>query len=206
MTFAGIGAVVRTAVVVARLLPWGRIVPTLAARWFGAVSLRFEEGVSKPLYAGSSQNRQLAYHLTQLWIANRTRGDVEDARATVVWRRKAGRSGDSRTVHGLWYPKVASGLLTPAARPSEVARLPSNAETVHLGLMVRSPSNRAYMVCTATYNDFGAWQNYQHPDYEISSGVYEVDVMIEGTRGLTGYLKFDVQWPGGTSDPLILER
>jgi hypothetical protein len=204
MTISELSAGVRLAAWVAGRAPWKRIVPTLAARLFGAISLRLVDGVSSPLYYGP--NRQFAYHLTQIWIANATRLDAKNARATIVWKRRSGREMDSRSVYGLWYPKVATGLLTPAARPVEEVDLPSNSATAHLGLMVRSQSNKAYLVCTATYNDFGAWKNYAHAPYELSSGSYDVDVLIEAAGGMVGYLKLDVQWPGGNSDPLITTR
>lgn len=203
MMLSELGAGLRIVDSLARIVPWRRIVPTLAARWFGVVSLRFVDGVSKPLYRA---DRQPAYHMTQVWVANGTRVDVHKLRAEVIWRPRSGRSMDSRTVHGLWYPKVASGLLTPGGSPSEETDLPSNAATRHLGLMVRSSSNKAYIVCTATYNDFGAWRNYEHAPYELLSGVYDVDVLVEGGAGICGCLKLGVQWFGGDSDPIVTVR
>jgi hypothetical protein len=203
MTIDQLSLGVRVGALLARMIPWRRIVPTLAARWLGTISLRLVDAVSSPLYYGPA--RQLAYHMTQIWIANATRVDAKSARATIVWKRR-GRAMDSHSVSGLWYPKVATGLLTPAAKPVEEIDLPSNAATSHLGLMVRSPNNKAYIVCTATYHDFGGWKNYENARYELSTGSYDVDVLLEASGGMVGYLKLDVQWTGGDSNPLITTR
>ena len=204
MTLTELSAGVRLLAFLARVMPWRRFVPTLAARWFGVVSFRFVEGVSKPLYR--RRDRQLAYHLTQIWIANGTGVDVRGARVSMTWRRKSGGPMDGRTLTGLWYPGIASDLVTPAGQPTEETDLPSNAAMQHLGLMVRSPSNKAYMVCTGTYHDLGAWQDYQHPGYELRSGMYDVDVLLEGRDGMRGYLKLAVQWVGGDSHPIVTVR
>ncbi len=141
-----LSTVVRIGLFIAGKMPWRRWVPTLAARLFGAMSVR-AQSERKRFFDGSGSP---VYTLTQAWITNATRLDLEDVRARLIWKRRGSGQFEGLDVYGIWHDKIASGLSSyPGVR--ETVDLPSNGDDRHLGLAVRSARTlQVYSVCTQT--------------------------------------------------------
>lgn len=188
----------RVGLFAAQRIPWGRIVPTLALKWFGVLSLRVAELPRSQFYDGTGVE---VYRMTQAWLTNGTRVDVSEARCTVLWKRRGGRAHEAIEVYGLWYPKIASGLLSPATKPVETTNLPSNADTRHLALAVKSNStDDAYVVGTQSYYAGAAYPNFEHPKYRLEPGIYDVSIEVFAAGGLRGHLGVEIHWGGGGGD------
>jgi hypothetical protein len=143
--------------------------------------------------------------MTQAWVSNGTRVDVAGARCTVLWKRRGGRSHDATETYGLWYPKIASGLLSPADKPVETVDFPSNADTRHLGLAVKSAkTGECYVVGTQSYYAGQTYPNYEHPKYRLDPGIYDVAVDVFAGGGLRGRIELEVHWSGGGGDLIAI--
>lgn len=201
-TVTEISAAVRLGVFLARLVPWKRAVPTISAKLFGAIYLRVETQ-RKDFYADA----KVVYTMSQAWLANGTNVDVHDARTMLYWRRRGGTEFDGWRVYGIWCKKKASGLASYPEGVEEQTELPSNGDTRHLGLVVKSAgSGEAYLVCTATYHAGAAYPNYQHPDYKLTAGIYDVDVEVTGKGGKAGLVRLEVHYGGAGAEIIALER
>jgi hypothetical protein len=175
----------------AKKIPWARLFPTLA-KLCGVLTFRVVDTPTKQFYESGKH----VYRMTQVWLANATRSDIRNARATIHWSRRMGGHFGSRSVHGIWLKKYASGL---ASYPNvdEKTDLPSNGDDRHLGLVVRSDgTEQTYIVCTETYNDFGSWKNYENPKFALEPGAYDVHVMVEAGGGGKGVIHLEVQYGG----------
>jgi len=189
---------------VARLIPWAKLMPTLAAKWFGVLSLRIVDTPSKTFYGGTPLAP--AYTMTQVWIANSTRIDIYEARATLHWHRRGAGRFSGRSVHGIWHKKVASGLASYPGGIEQQTLLPSNGDERHLGLAVKSAkTGKAYLVCTESHYDFQQWENYENPASVLEPGVYDVHIFIEAQGARKGLLKLQVTYSGGNSEVIVIE-
>ena len=202
LTTSEIAFGVRLGLVVGRVIPWGRVVPTLAAKVFGSIALAYEP-CRKDFRGGDGG---VVYTMTQAWISNGTRVDVDDARTTLMWRRRGGGPFDGWKVYGIWCKKTASGLASYPQGVEEQTDLPSNRDTRHLGLAAKSASTgETHLVCTQTYYA-PSHPNYEHPDYLLPAGIYDIDIEVVGRGGKTGLLHLEAQYGGRGTDVIVLLR
>jgi hypothetical protein len=181
----------------AKLIPWGRIVPTLAARLWGVLTVEVLEIPRKDFPAADGN---VVYTMSQVWVRNGTRVDFKDVRCRIRWRRLGGTSYESQEVDGIWCRKQASGLASYPGGIEEQTDLPSNGDSRHLGLIIKDPATgEAFIVCTGSYHAL-AYPHYKHPAFRLDPGQYEVIITLEAHGGLRGQIVLQVHHAGGSSD------
>jgi hypothetical protein len=201
MTLAQASVTVRLVAALARIVPWARIVPNMAAKRFGVMTFNRVRPETKDFKDNSGN---VVFGMTQAWISNRTRIDYREVRCMIEWRRRGGGQFDGMELDGLWLKKIASGLGSyPGVE--EKTDLPSNGEAKHLGVLVHNASTgKAYAVCTGTYYAGAQYPNYEHPSFELVPGVYDVTINAFGVGGQLGRLQLETHIGGGSSRPITL--
>ncbi len=188
---------------VAKRLRWKKLVPTLV-ELSGTVTLGIDD-IPRGDFKDPPTGRTV-YIMTQVWVINMTRKDILDTRCTIRWKRRGAGAFEERKVNGIWCKNLATGLKSYPEGVEEQTTLPSNGDTRHLGLVAKSAfTGNVHLVCTATYYA-GQYPNYEHPDYVLDPGVYDVDLVFDATGGRRGHLGLEVSHEGGGADVIAIQR
>jgi hypothetical protein len=119
-----------------------------------------------------------AYSMMQLWVRNESNLEAESVRASMTWRRVDGAASQSLSGQGYWTHKQATGL-AGYTKVSEGIDLSTNREPQHLAFLVREPGGaKVYVATTGSYRA----ANWQHPNWLIPPGSYEVDVQFDAMK------------------------
>jgi hypothetical protein len=188
VAFEQLGLWLKTVTGIADRIPWKRAIPLkLAVRGVRTKQIRANDG-------------SVAFAMLPLWVANDSSDDAIHVRARLHWQRRGGGILEQNDTPGLWLLKVGSEMAGYRG-VEETLDLPSNGDEQHLGLLAKPPGGRdAYIVAPGSYHQ-GQFPNYQHPEFALPPGEYELEIRLAARGGRKCLIRLDVFQPGTAGDP-----